>query len=201
MTVGVTVRVVDPAFTSVTVHVKIWLLPAVNVTVLLGEVSVKLKAAPPSLSEATTLAKGIVDVPPPLFVTFIDNVAVELTVDAGKLMLVVPMPLLAELPLKVATDITSLEVAGGTVVDPKFAVISVDTANTSELTAIMHKNHASCQCYCGFSCVFHFGFFTSNVNSAFSAKAWAKAILENAEDHFCRNSSTFLYSKSNPETS
>jgi hypothetical protein len=73
-------------------------------------------------------------------VTFIDNIAVELTVDAGKLMLVVPMPLLAELPLKVATDITSLEVAGGTVVDPKFAVISVDTANTSELTAIMHKN-------------------------------------------------------------
>jgi len=140
VTVGVTVRVVDPAFTSVTVHVKIWLLPAVNVTVLLGEVSVKLKAAPPSLSEATTLAKGIVDVPPPLFVTFIDNVAVELTVDAGKLMLVVPMPLLAELPLKVATDITSLEVVGGTVVDPKFAVISVDTANTSELTAIMHKN-------------------------------------------------------------
>jgi hypothetical protein len=55
-------------------------------------------------------------------------------------MLVVHMPLLAELPLKVATDITSLEAAGGTVVDPKFAVISVDTANTSELTAIMHKN-------------------------------------------------------------
>jgi len=64
-----------------------------------GDVSVKLSAAPLSPSDATIPARGIEDDPFPVLSTVIDSVAVEATVDAGKVTEVVPMPLDAELPL------------------------------------------------------------------------------------------------------
>lgn len=71
--------------------------------------------------------------PCPVFLTVSDSVAVEATVDAGKVTDVVPTPLVGAFPLYDAADITSLLVAAGTEFVPRLADSMVEAAKANSM--------------------------------------------------------------------